>query len=322
VKKVLVKFDEETNPDWGCAPSERSISEYIRLGFVNVDKPAGPTSHQVSAWVKGILGVKKAGHSGTLDPQVTGVLPVGLLDATKALRTLLLSGKEYVCLMRLHGSVTDAKLRDAFGKFTGEIQQKPPVKSAVKRQMRTRKIYEIEFIERKDTLVLFRVSCEAGTYIRKLCHDMGQTLGVGAHMQRLRRTKAGSFSEKNAVILQNLADAVAYYREGGKEDELRKLVVPVEEAVSHLPRIWLRDSAVSSIAHGATLKVPGIAKLEDGIKKGDTISLFTLKGELAATARAEMTSSEITVAEHGEAAKPERIIINADAYPRQWKKKE
>jgi H/ACA ribonucleoprotein complex subunit 4 len=175
---------------------------------------------------------------------------------------------------------------------------------------------------KKDKLVLFRVSCEAGTYIRKLCHDMGLVLGVGAHMQRLRRTRAGSFTEKNAVILQDIADAAAYYAEDGRGDDLRKIVLTVEEAVSHLPRIWLRDSCVSSIAHGASLKVPGVARLEDCVKKGDTVALFTLGGELAAVAAAKMSSQEILEAEHGEAAVLERVVISQDAYPRQWKTKD
>jgi len=322
VGKILVKFDEEANQEWGSAPSERPIEEHLRLGFINLDKPSGPTSHQVSDWVKKILEVPKAGHSGTLDPAVTGVLPIGLNDSTKVLQTLLISAKEYVGVLKLHDSVSKKQLQCVFDEFTGEIYQKPPLKSAVKRRLRTRTVYELELIEKKDKLVLFRASCQAGTYIRKLCHDIGLVLGVGGHMQRLRRTKAGAFTEGTSIILQDLADATAYWREDGREDELRSIVLPIEEGVSHLSKIWLRDSSVSSIAHGASLKVPGIAKLEDGIEKNQVISLFTLRGELAAIATAKMTSEEIFEAKHGEAALLERVVIKPDAYPRQWKKKD
>jgi len=321
VEKILVKFDEEACLDFGRPPEERSIEEHVRLGFVNLDKPAGPTSHQVTSWVKNILGVKKAGHSGTLDPQVTGVLPIGIMDSAKVLQTLLVSGKEYVGVMKLHGNVDETRVREVFNEFTGEIYQKPPLKSAVKRRLRTRRIYELELLEKKGTLVLFRTSCQAGTYIRKLCHDIGLVLGPGANMQRLRRTKAGSFKDDTSVILHDLADAVAYWRDDGREDELRRIIVSIEDAVSHLPRIWLRDSAVSAIAHGAPLNVPGVAKLEASVKRGGMVALFTLRGELAAIARAKMDAYEISGKKNGEAAALERVVIAADAYPRQWKKK-
>ncbi len=167
--EILIKSDEETNPEYGCDPEKRGIEEYIRKGVVNIDKPAGPTSHQVSAYVKEILHLNKAGHSGTLDPKVTGCLPVELEDSVKIVRTLLPYGKEYIVVMKLHQAASKKRVKKLLKYFVGELYQKPPLKSAVKRQLRKRTIYSIKFREKEDNFVLFRVECEAGTYMRKLC---------------------------------------------------------------------------------------------------------------------------------------------------------
>ena len=156
---ILVKSECETDPRYGCYPEKRPISEYIREGVVNIDKPSGPTSHQVSSWVRKILNIKKAGHSGTLDPKVTGILPIGLEDGTKSLYALLVSSKEYVGIISFHGDVTDSKIKEIFEYFTGSIYQKPPLKSAVKRQLRERKIYKLDILERKGRQILFPIEC-------------------------------------------------------------------------------------------------------------------------------------------------------------------
>ncbi|UCF08899.1 MAG: RNA-guided pseudouridylation complex pseudouridine synthase subunit Cbf5, partial [Thermoplasmata archaeon] len=180
-KKRLIKARALTSSKFGTPPGERGISELIESGVVLLDKPAGPTSHQVSAWVRDILQIKKAGHGGTLDPHVTGLLPVALGRATNALRSLLVGGKEYVGIMRLHGDVPKSRIQDVFSEFTGKIYQFPPLRSAVKRELRIREIYYLEPLEFDKRLVLFRVGCEAGTYIRTLCRDMGDALGTGAN---------------------------------------------------------------------------------------------------------------------------------------------
>jgi H/ACA ribonucleoprotein complex subunit 4 len=189
-RELLVK--SECQPKgYGKDPSRRTIPELLDKGVINLDKPYGPTSHEVTAWVKNVLHIKRAGHSGTLDPHVTGVLPTMLGDSTRLVRVLLLSGKEYVCVMRLHADVPEIKVKAVLGEFTGTIYQRPPLVSAVKRQLRKRTIYYIDFMEMNGRDVLFRVGCEAGTYIRKLCHDIGEALGDGAHMYEQRRTKTG-----------------------------------------------------------------------------------------------------------------------------------
>ncbi|MFH1787817.1 MAG: RNA-guided pseudouridylation complex pseudouridine synthase subunit Cbf5, partial [Candidatus Altiarchaeota archaeon] len=218
----LIKSQDDAHLDCGTPPLQRPLEEHIRKGIVLIDKPSGPNSHQISAWVRDMLGVSKAGHSGTLDPKVTGLLPVTLESSTKIVSALLNSGKEYVGVMRVHKEIGKKEIQDVFQELTGPIYQKPPQKSAVKRNLRIRNIYEFELTEKDNQDVLFRVSCEAGTYIRKLIHDAGLILGCGAHMSQLRRTRVGAFTEEDAVILQDLKDAYVAYKEEGREEELRK----------------------------------------------------------------------------------------------------
>ena len=200
-RKRLIKVSTTTNSHYGKTPAQRTVRELLNNGFINLDKPAGPTSHQVVAWVKEILEIEKAGHGGTLDPAVTGVLPVALGDAARALQVLLVAGKEYVALMKLHKQVEEKKIREVCKSFVGEISQMPPLRSAVKRIRRTREVYYLEVLEVHDTEVLFRVGCEAGTYIRTLCVDIGKKLGCGAQLAELRRTRVGNITEDTAVTL-------------------------------------------------------------------------------------------------------------------------
>jgi len=309
-----------TDPRHGCEPTKRPIQEHIKLGVINLDKPVGPTSHEVVAWVKRVIEIGRAGHSGTLDPKVSGILPVALENATKLTQALLPAGKEYICVMHLHGEVPEHRLTQVLREFEGEIHQRPPIRAAVKRVQRTRRIYYIELLERDGRDALMRVGCEAGTYIRKLLFDIGEAIGCGAHMAELRRTRAGPFSEDETLAkLHDLADAYAFWREEGVEDHIRKVILPVEAAVRHLPKIAVRDGAVDALCHGASLAAPGVLTLETGILRGDVVALMTLKGELIALAKAEMTSKQISEAEHGIVAKPERVVMSPGVYPRKWK---
>jgi H/ACA ribonucleoprotein complex subunit 4 len=289
------------------------------LGIINLDKPPGPTSHEIVAWVKRLLEIRRAGHGGTLDPGVSGLLPVALEDATKIVQTLLPAGKEYVCVMHLHGDVFQPRLEQVLKEFEGEIYQRPPLRAAVRRLLRVRKIYYIELLERDGRDVLMRVGCEAGTYVRKLVYDIGEAIGCGAHMSELRRTRAGPFREETAVRLHDLADAYAFWREEGKEDLLRRVIMPVEVAAQHLPKVVVRDGAVDAVCHGASLAAPGVLAIDTGISTGDLVAIFTLKGELVALARATMSSKEIYEAEHGIVARPERVVMSPGTYPKKWK---
>ncbi len=321
-RETLVKSQDTTDERFGKKPSGRAIEEYIQKGVINLDKPAGPTSHEVTSYVKKILNLDKAGHSGTLDPNVTGLLPVMLGDATKAVDALLTAGKEYVCLMKLHAAVPQTRINNILTEFTGEIYQKPSIKSAVKRETRIRSIYYIELLEIEDSNILFKVGCEAGTYIRKLCHDMGMALGTGAHMQELRRTKTGPFREDGTLItLHDLQDAYIAWKENGNEEMLRKVIRPMEFGLSHLPRIVIRDNAVDSVCHGAPLAAPGVLTVESGIDRGDIVAVFTLKGEAVSFGKARMKSIEIQKAATGIVATTDRVLLEPGTYPKGWKAK-
>jgi H/ACA ribonucleoprotein complex subunit 4 len=318
--EVLVKIpNEETNKEWGLPPENRSINLYLRYGFIVIDKPRGPTSHEVAAWVKRILNLDRAGHSGTLDPGVSGVLPVALSESTKAMPAINALDKEYIMVMKLHGDVDDNKLRAILKEFTGAIYQRPPLRSAVKRQVRVKHVYELELLERDGRYVLIRMNVESGTYARKLAYDIGEVLGVGANMRELRRVRVGCFTEKEAVKLQDLKDAYTLYKEYGVEDLLRTYVKPVEYMVRHLPKVWIRDSAVDAICHGAALAVPGIVKLTNNVKKGSLTAIMTLKNELVALGYAEMSSDDIMKAQKGIAVRTTRVVMRKGTYPPIWK---
>lgn len=318
-RKLVVRSKSLTDPKFGKKPEDRGIEEYIKYGVINLDKPSGPTSHEVVAWVKNILNLKKAGHGGTLDPKVTGILPITLEDVTKVVKSMLNAGKEYVCLMRLHEGINEEKIYETCREFEGEIIQRPPLKSAVKRRFRTRRIYYLKILEIEDRNVLFRVGCEAGTYIRKLCHDIGEASGCGAHMLELRRTKMGPFDESTLVNLHDVLDAYRFLQEEGTEEFIREVIFPVERAVEHLPRIEIRDSAVDSLCHGADLAIPGISKLDWDMEKGELVAIFSLKGELVALGNSKMTSKDILTKETGIAVVSERVIMRPDTYPKMWK---
>jgi H/ACA ribonucleoprotein complex subunit 4 len=321
-RKFLVKAEEEADPRHGCKPADRPIQDYIKFGVINLDKPSGPSSHEVTAWVKRLLSLGHAGHGGTLDPKVTGVLPVTLEDATKTVQALLVSGKEYVCVMRLHGATPKAKVKAVLDEFQGEIYQRPPVRSSVKRQVRTRKIYYLDFLEMAERNVLFKVGCEAGTYIRKLCFDMGEVLGAGAHMQELRRTRAGPFTEaQNMVTLHDLAYLQAKWQEKKDESAIRRFIQPMEKIMELVPKIVIRDSAVDAVCHGANLAAPGVLSLETSIQPNDAVAVMTQKGEAVALAQALASTQDIMKMNHGLVAKTERVLMSRGVYPKLWQKK-
>ena len=313
-RKILVRKESETDFKYGCNPLERKTDEIINYGIVNIDKPKGPTAHQVSDYVQKILHISKAGHSGTLDPAVTGVLPVALDKATRIVQGLLTAGKEYAAIMHLHKEVEEKILRETIQKhFIGKIMQLPPIKSSVKRQLRPRTIYYLDILEIDGNDVLFKVGSEAGTYIRKLIHDLGQKLKVGAHMAELRRTKAGPFEESTLVTMQELIDAYYYWKEEHNDKFIRKAIQPVEAGVKHLPQVRVFDTTVESLCHGSDLKVPGIGKLNNQIIKNNTVAIMTLKGELVAIGTSHMSSEEM-MRERGLAVKTEKVFMQPGTY--------
>jgi H/ACA ribonucleoprotein complex subunit 4 len=319
----LIIYDKISNyhsdQKYGKSPTKRSISELLELGIINLDKPANPTSHEVTAWVKQILGINKAGHGGTLDPAVTGCLPIALGRATRALQVLLPAGKEYICIMKLHSPVSRNKLLSVLENFRGKIYQTPPVRSNVKRRLRVRKIYALELCEYDNSqLALLRIKCEAGTYIRKLCNDIGLVLGIGAHMQELRRIKTGPFTEETCVTLQELRDGWHYYENEHDESFIRSIIHPIENLCIFMPRIYIRDSAVDAICHGAALTLPGVLRVSSGIVNEKLIAIFTMKEELIAFARSSMSTKKILKQTNGICARPESVFMEKKTYPSSW----
>jgi H/ACA ribonucleoprotein complex subunit 4 len=286
-----------------------------------LDKPSGPTSHEIVAWTKRILGITKAGHSGTLDPGTTGLLPIGLGDATKALSILLLGPKEYYAIARIHQQMNVKVIDTLLGEFTGEIYQRPPQRSSVRRSTRVRKIYELERLRSDSNIHLLRVLCEAGTYIRKLVYDVGEVLGVGATMFELRRTRVSIFSESsdNFVRLHDLVDAVETYKETQNEEKIRSLIKPIELALEGVLSVAVKDSAVDALCHGAPVAIPGIVAVDKKIQKGSLVAIYTLKGEIIALAEANMDLAEIKENDKGIAFTIKRLIMKPDTYPRGWK---
>jgi len=319
--KLNVRTYHYTPIPVGCSPLKRTLIEYIRYGVINLDKPANPSSHEVVAWVKRILRVEKTGHSGTLDPKVTGCLLVCIERATRLVKSQQNAGKEYVCVVRLHDGLEEVKLAKAIETLTGALFQRPPLIAAVKRQLRIRTIYESKLIEYDDKrhLGVFWVRCEAGTYIRTLCVHLGLLLGIGAHMQELRRNRSGVMSEKdNLVTMHDVMDAQYKYDKDKDETYLRRTIMPLEILLTTYKRIVVKDSAVNAICYGAKLMIPGLLRYASQIDMNDEVVLMTTKGEAIALAYAQMPTSDMGSCDHGVVAKIKRVIMERDTYPRRW----
>ncbi len=221
--------------------------------------------------------------------------------------------------MQIHADLPEDKVRQVLGEFVGEIWQKPPLRASVKREPRKRFIYQLNVHEIDGRTVLFTCSCQAGTYIRKLCSDVGDVLACGAHMRELRRTRAGPFTENDGIVtLHELSGAQSDF-EAGNEVALRNIIKPMEVALTSLPHIVIKDSAVDAICHGAELALPGIVKLDSSIERSKPVALFTLKGEGVALGRALMASREMLDQEKGVAVKTDRVIMERGTYPALWK---
>lgn len=270
--------------------------ELLHNGIIVLDKWCGPTSHDVTATIRKILELKKTGQSGTLDPMVSGMLIVTLENACKIIPALQGLDKEYVGIMHLHKDVSDEALRRTVSNFIGDIKQLPPVRSAVARKERIRKINSFEILERNDKDVLFRVSCQSGTYIRKLIDDIGRKIG-GAHMSELRRTCVGNFRESQSVCIQDIVDAYEAYKQDGDET-IKKYIMPVEAAVQHLPKVIIKDSAVSSVVKGSPVYPGGVEKI-DKATSGELIAIMNA-GQLIALGK--YVGGKISVKTH-------RVII-------------
>ncbi len=291
----------------GKPPAERSIEELVQYGFFLLDKPAGPTSHEASAYCRKIVHAKKSGHSGTLDYDVSGVLPVMFNQACKVSRFLLLHDKEYVCVMKSGEKHSFQEVDGALENLRGEIYQKPPLASAVAKRLRTRTVHSLDLMEVDGEYSLFKARTQHGTYIRTICVHAGEIMGDGARMAELRRVAAGGFTEGDCRKLQDLSDAWWLYEERGDESELRKMIRPVEEALD-LPKIFVSDGALKPVSTGANLAAPGVLAVDESVKKGGFVQVFSGQGELCCIAKAFFDGKEIGEKKRGIVADVERVI--------------
>jgi tRNA pseudouridine55 synthase len=303
-------------------PDERSVADLLEFGVVNLDKPPGPSAHQVTGWVRDLVDdaglgaeVDRAAHAGTLDPKVTGCLPILLGDATRLAQVFLEGRKEYVAVLELHAPAP-ADLESVVAEFEGEVYQKPPRKSAVRRQLRSREVHTLDVLEVRDRQALLRIECESGTYVRKLCHDLGLALGTGAHMGDLRRIRTDPFDDRDLATLQDLTDALTWAGETGEDDDrvgehpgeqpLRGIVSPAERSLTHLPRVTVASSAAEQVAEGAPVYAPGVLEADEGIERGsDLLACYTPDGAVVCLGRLVGNPD----AESGEVVTLERVLI-------------
>ena len=295
-------------------PAERSPAALLRFGVVNLDKPPGPSAHQVAAWVRRLVDealadldggpeLGGAAHAGTLDPKVTGSLPTMLGEATRLVERFRTAPKEYVAVLELHARAPD-DLGATLAEFEGELYQKPPRRSAVSRRLRTREIYELDALETENRRALLRIRCESGTYVRKLCHDLGLALGTGAHMGHLRRTATGPFDDTDLVNLHEFVDALAFAREGDSA-LLRDAVSPAERLLDGLAGVTIPPSAAREVANGAPVYAPGVVAVTEDPARGDTVAVYTPDG--AAVAVGTLVGDPD--AERGEVVSLDRVLV-------------
>jgi H/ACA ribonucleoprotein complex subunit 4 len=300
------------------SPLPAAVQERIQQGaFLLVDKPRGPTSHQVAAWVRDLLGVDRAGHAGTLDPHVSGLLWVGVGPALKLLPLLLDFPKRYVGVIDLHGRVPAAELAAVLSEFQGPIFQTPPVRSAVRRERRIRSIYRLTLLEREGPHLLVDVTAESGTYIRSLAVDIGEALGVGAHLAELRRIGTGPFKEEQATSLHALSDAVAEARGGSAEALLRQLH-PIEEVRREFPQVLLKPSAAAAVAHGAGVARGGIRSISRPFPEGAQVVLIAPDGAFLGVGEARVASERFSSMPHGWVIESRRVMVDSADYERLW----
>ena len=319
----LHKISSSTSGPYGTPPSMRSIDELLKSGIIVINKQSGPSSHQVAAWLRDSFELESTGHGGTLDPNVTGVLPVSIGRASKVIKVLQESTKEYICHLKLGKDLGKNKLEEVFAKFVGPIYQIPPFQAAVKRELRIRRIYQLEILEHNSNSVLFRVECEGGTYIRNLCEDIGSILGTKGVMEQLIRTKSGPFKLEDSFSLVEAHDIFQTWKSSSDEVIMKKLLRPLEDMLVDLPKVEVKDSAVDAVCHGADLAIPGISAVSKSLKRGQLVSLVSGQNESIALGRATIDAKEIIDKKNGKgkAVKLERVIMERGTYPREWKSK-
>ncbi len=318
MEKLILDTKAETNNAIGGHPDSRTVEQRLASGFILLDKPAGPTSHQVASWVRDLFGLERLGHGGTLDPFATGVLPLLAGKSMKVTKKVLTHKKTYIAIFRCAEDPDADALASAMKRLTGRVYNVPPEISAVKVQVRTRKISTFDMIERNGKDFLTRIECEAGTYVRTMARDLGLMLGYKVELKELRREKSGRFELSKCVTLQEVADAYWLWKECDKPDALLKMIQPVEKLVLDMPAAHVKDSAAAAIAHGAPLLRPGIVDIDDKITSGKELAIFTLKEELVGIVKLTVDTNQLPNMDSGEVARPSMVLLEQDLYPRRW----
>ena len=304
----------------GIDPENLSIEQRLASGFILLDKPPGPTSHQIASWVRDLLGLERLGHGGTLDPFATGVLPLMAGKSMKLTKGILKTDKTYIAVLKFAQETNTEQLNDVIEKLTGRIYNVPPEISAVKVQVRTRKIYRFELIEATSKQAIVKIACEAGTYIRTIARDMGLLLGYNVELKELRRENSGRFSLTDCVTLQEIADAVWLWKECDDSNALEKIIHPTEKLLLDKPYIIVKDSAASALCHGAPLLRPGLIEVSDKLSSGLEVAAFTSKNEVVGIVKMSKGFTEISNETSGEIGKPVMILMEQERYPPQWNK--
>ena len=301
------------------APGDPVAERLASGAFLLVDKPRGPSSHQVTAWARDLLGVETAGHAGTLDPNVSGLLWIGVGPALKLLPLVLEFPKRYIAAVLLHGPVARKELERVLAEFAGPVYQTPPVRSAVKRERRIRSIHRLHLIEADRTSLLLDIVADSGTYVRTLAVDLGEALGVGGNLLELRRVATGPFEERRSVPLSALADAAAL-RAAGDPAPLLALLHPIEEVWREFPTVVLKDGAASAVAHGSGLASGGILAIPKPFARGAHVVLLSRTGALVATGIAHHDSKEISGVRHGWVIGETRVFVDPARFPALWQR--
>ena len=317
---IILEKDAKTSPDHGTIPSERTIEQLLESCFILLDKSPGPSSHQVSAWARDMMGLEKLGHGGTLDPFASGLLPLLSGKAMRLTGKILTHDKSYLALFKFGKELGRNEIEDKMAMLTGKVYNVPPEISAVRVQVRTRKISKFDILDFDGTSLLTQIECEAGTYVRTMARDLGLLLDTPVELKELRRPTSGEFSLSQSITMQQLADAYWLWQEKGEEDAMLRILHPIEDMLSDLPRVVVKDGAAAALSHGAPLLRPGVVSIEEDLKVGSEVLLVTMKGEAVAIAKMSQNSKVIPDMNQGEVAKPNCVLMKEDTYPRSWKK--
>ena len=266
---------------------QNRLEKYFESSLVVLNKKAGITSHDEIYNLRKIFGIKKIGHSGTLDPKVTGVLVCGFSKGTRVLEYILMSEKKYEAVFEFHAEIKREVFEQSLKKFLGKIVQLPPVKSAVKRQEREREIYGLKILDydKKNRWAKILCSVERGTYIRKLAHDIGQEIGINISMGPLHRIQAGVFSEVNSNMITSEKLRVLMGEFEGARNwrskfraylKLKKHLYSIEELFNRekkILKVFIKKEAVKYISAGNAVRIKNL-KESKNLQKGQIVSIF------------------------------------------------